>query len=442
MQHFAGFAHLGGGRHRLFLLLRYLFIIGAAYLLIFQAPLATLSPAVAGMIAAALASNVALSLVPGQYVFAWYVEAPVLIADTLWVSWALHATGSAGQDFFLLYSFVLFLAVLSESTIMILLGSTLVSVASVYFGSDGNMYTTPQLLRIVFFYIVALFYGHALTEIRRERRRADRGFAWARELEAKVAERTEELRRLYDESLAASRVKTELMANMSHELRTPLHVILGYAEMLTDWNANADCEPMIRGIREAARAQLELIEGVLALGKLESGKMPVVDEVVSLDRFIAALQARERLPVTPGVVLRWEIPPGLPVVVTDPVKLAAVVDNLVNNAIKFTTKGSVAIRVRDLPGVEQVEFQVEDTGPGIAGEHLAKIFEPFHQLAAPASAANGGVGLGLTIVWQYTELLGGEVKVCSEVGRGTTFAVTFPYRRTDVRCPAPASAAA
>ena len=99
------FRHLGGGQKGLFLLLRYLFIIAASYLLIFEAPVGSFGATQALMIAAALTSNVILSLAGPEVVFAWYVEAPVLIADTLWVSWALHSTGTMGQEFFLLYFF-------------------------------------------------------------------------------------------------------------------------------------------------------------------------------------------------------------------------------------------------------------------------------------------------------------------------------------------------
>ena len=123
------FRHLGGGRKGLFLLLRYVFIAAAAYLLIFESARPVLPAAQGVMVAVALASNVALSFVPEERVFAWYVEAPVLVADTLWVSWALQSTGTNGPELFLLYFFVLFLAALGESIMLVLVGSTALSAA-------------------------------------------------------------------------------------------------------------------------------------------------------------------------------------------------------------------------------------------------------------------------------------------------------------------------
>lgn len=427
----SGFKHLGGGRKGLFLLLRYLFIIAASYLLIFQGPHAQLVPMHAVMIAVALASNVALSMVAQELIFAWYVEAPVLIADTLWVSWALHSTGTGGQELFLLYFFVLFLAALGESLLMVLLGSTLVSATNVYFTAGDSLWTSPYLLRIAFFYTVALFYGHVISQIKRERQRADKGFAWAKELEAKVALRTAELSRLYNEALAASRLKSEFMANMSHELRTPLAIIMGYAEMLLDKNvvlAEEERERMTARIFEAAREQAHLVEGVLDLGKAESGRMPMDNQPVRLVRFITDLQERQRMPLHDGAVLQWQVAPNLPLVETDPAKLGVVLDNLINNAIKFTAAGSITIRVHDLPDREQVEFSVEDTGSGIDERDLRRIFDAFYQVDGSPTRAHGGVGLGLAIVRSYVSLLHGDITVRSVLGAGSTFTVTLPYR--------------
>jgi signal transduction histidine kinase len=435
----AGFRHLGGGRKGLFLLLRYLFIVAASYLLIFPGPRATFIPGHAAMIAVALASNVALSIMPQQLVFAWYVEAPVLIADTLWVSWALNSTGASGQELFLLYFFVLFLAALGESLLMVLLGSTLVSATNVYFTAGAGLWTSPHLLRIAFFYTVALFYGHVISQIKRERQRANKGFAWAKELEAKVAERTAELSRLYDQSRAASRLKSEFMANMSHELRTPLAIIVGYADMLLDKGAplpEDERDRMLARIGEAARDQAQLVDTVLDLGKVESGKMPVENQPVLLDRFALGLQQRQRMPLEAGVTLQWRIPSGLPLIETDPAKLAIVIDNLINNAIKFTVAGSITVSINDVPDQKQVVFRVEDTGPGISDEDLPTIFDAFHQLDRSSARAHGGVGLGLTIVHKYVSLLGGEISVKSAVGSGTSFTVTVPYRAQRERSPA------
>ena len=422
------FRHLGGGRKGLFLILRYVFIIAASYLLIFERQAQGFAATHALMIALALASNVLLSLVPQHLVFAWYVEAPILIADTLWVSWALSSTGTAGQEFFLLYFFVLFLAMLGENILMVLLGSTLVSVANVYF-SPTEM-SSPYLLRVAFFYAVALFYGHVVNQIKRQRQRADKGFAWAKELEAKVAERTARLSQLYDEACAASRLKSEFVNNMSHELRTPLNIIIGYTQLLLEDRGLPEhqSEPMLRRVLEAARSQARLVETVLDLGRAESGEMSVDNEPLLLDRFAAQLQQRQRPALAAGVTLDWHLQPGLPLIETDPVKLGVILDSLIDNAVKFTSAGSIAVTIRALPDKQQVEFHVDDTGPGIDDQDLPVIFEAFRQVDGSTTSRHGGVGLGLAIVDKYTQLLGGTIAVRSVVGTGTNFVLSLPYR--------------
>jgi PAS domain S-box-containing protein len=210
------FRHMGGGRKGLFLVLRYVFIVAASYLVLFQNE--DFKPTYGLMIAAALASNVALSMVSQALVFSWYVEAPILIADTLWVSWALHSAGAAGQEFFLLYFFVLSLAALGESLFLVLFGSTSLSAINVYLGG----WHPDNLIQIVFFYTVALFYGYVINEIKAERQRADRGVRWVKELERMVSERTRELSRLYDalsESESRYRAVSELTSDYAFSLR-------------------------------------------------------------------------------------------------------------------------------------------------------------------------------------------------------------------------------
>src|SRR2546421_65806 len=348
---YANFRHLGGGRKGLLLLLRYVFIASASYLLLFRLPGQLPSPTLAFVIASALASNVALSFVPVRHLLSWYLAASVLVVDTLWVSWALHSTGADGQGFFLLYSFVVFLSMLGENLPVMLVGSGLVFAANFVSESPATMFTSAHLLHLVFLYTVALFYGHVLGQVRHERARADRGFAWA----------------------------------------------------------------------------LELVDGLLDLRKLESGKMPLEIEPVHLAPFLGHFQRRERLPVAPNVALRWRIGPALPEIETDVAKLSIVLDNLVNNAIKFTRDGTITVSASDVPAERRVVFRVEDTGPGIPSEHLAAIFEPFHQVDERSDRA-GGVGLGLAIVRHYVALLGGEIRVSSQPGAGTRFEITLPYR--------------
>ena len=183
---------------------------------------------------------------------------------------------------------------------------------------------------------------------------------------------------------------------------------------------------MVVRIRKASHTLLQLVDDVLDLRRLESGKVPLEIEPVHLARFIGHFQRRERMPVAPNVALCWRIDPVLPEIETDAAKLSIVLDNLVNNAIKFTRHGTITVSARDVPGERRVVFGVEDTGPGIPSEHLTAIFEPFHQVDGGAQRADG-VGLGLAIARDYVSLLGGEISVSSKPGVGTSFEVTLPY---------------
>jgi signal transduction histidine kinase len=153
-----------------------------------------------------------------------------------------------------------------------------------------------------------------------------------------------------------------------------------------------------------------------------------VGERVALGDFMKSFRRRERMPLPAGVSLRWRIAPGLPAIVTDAARLTLILDNLLNNAIRFTPAGWIVVSATDLPERQGVSFRVDDTGPGIGPEHLATIFEPVHQVDRTSSGRDGGAGLGLTIVRRYVALLDGEIAVRSETGVGTTFDVRLPYR--------------
>jgi signal transduction histidine kinase len=403
------------------------FIASAAYLLLFQPTHAVVAPAQALTIALALASNVALSFLPAHLLFSWWVSAPTLVVDTVWVAWALHALGGMGGDFFLLYVIVLVLAAVGERPAVVAFGAAFASGATLYESWWTSAWTAAVLLRVVFLFTMALFYAHVLARIRGERRRGDRSVEWARVLEQKVTERTAELTRLYEATRDANSAKTDFLSSMSHEVRTPLHIIIGYAEMLVDGGARSPNEGAILGahVRSAATGLLHLVDEILEMGRLETGRVRVDLRPVSVSAFVGELAAREWLAPHSGVTLRWVIRAEEAAMVTDAGKLQIVVSNLVTNALKYTREGGVTVTVEQTAeGV--VDFEVTDTGPGIPEEQLAHMRKPFHETSGEAGHRIGGVGLGLAIVYRYADLLNAHVSVTSIVGVGTRFVVSLP----------------
>jgi len=425
--------HVGGGPKGLFLLLRYVFIASASYLLLFQPTHPVVAPAQALTIALALASNVALSFLPAHLLFSWWVSAPTLVADTVWVSWALHTLGGMGGDFFLLYVIVLVIAAVGERAALVTFGAAIASTATLVEFWSTPAWTTAVLLRVVFLFTMALFYGHVLARIRGERQRGDRSVELARVLEERVAERTAELTRLYEATRDASSAKTDFLASMSHEVRTPLHIVIGYADMLVDGGARTPSEGARLGahLRSAATGLLDLVNDILEMGRLESGHVQVDLRPVSVVAFAGELAAREWLAPHPGVTLRWDVRATDASMTTDAAKLQIVLSNMVTNALKYTRDGQVTVTVEARKdGV--VVFTVADTGPGIPEAQLAHIREPFHESSGVAGHRIGGVGLGLAIVHRYAALLDIQVAVRSTVGVGTCFVVAVPCRSDGV----------
>jgi signal transduction histidine kinase len=268
-----------------------------------------------------------------------------------------------------------------------------------------------------------------------DRRFGDEDLALAEDL-AKRAALAVDNARLYRKAQDATRAKTDLLAVISHDLRTPLNSIIGYAELLT----MGVPEPLSDGTRErvermraGAQHLLHLINQLLTLSRLDAGREEVNLEAIDL----AALVKDVGLVMEPLAQerrLRFQLDiPDRPVrLVSDEGKLRQVLMNLTANAVKFTESGEVRVRVRD--SAAGVEIRVEDTGPGIAAEYREQIFEPFWQVDAAQRRADGGTGLGLSVVRRMVELLGGEVSVESEVGVGSAFTVRMP---SETPAPAP-----
>jgi signal transduction histidine kinase len=234
--------------------------------------------------------------------------------------------------------------------------------------------------------------------------------------------------RLVEDLRRASRVKSEFVSTMSHELRTPLNVILGFAEMGRDPEVGpAERDECLAKIDTAGRDLLELVESTLAIGRLDAGRDEVQLEEVSLPAFWAAAGATcQRLPRRTAVALAWQSEVVAVPLVTDPRKLAVILRNLVGNALKFTEAGRVTVR-SEADG-EWLRVAVTDTGIGIRAEDQATVFEMFRQADGSDSRRFGGTGLGLYIVRQYVQQLGGTIALDSTPGRGSVFTVSLPLR--------------
>jgi PAS domain S-box-containing protein len=275
-----------------------------------------------------------------------------------------------------------------------------------------------------------------------ERKRAEEELRKYRErLEEMIKERTEELVMARDEAEVASRAKSTFLANMSHELRTPLNSILGIAQLMErDAGFSSQHRDSLKILSRSGYYLLELINDVLEMSKIEAGK--TAPDTTSFDprSFLGDLEEMTRVRADQkGLELLFEYKTNLPEYIeSDLRKLRQILINLLSNAIKYTEKGRVTLRVgckQDTegtptakPGSEaRLEFEIEDTGIGIAPEDMQRIFDPFVQVN-PGRAAREGTGLGLTLSRMFIELLGGEITIRSQVGRGSTFAFHIPVK--------------
>jgi signal transduction histidine kinase len=234
---------------------------------------------------------------------------------------------------------------------------------------------------------------------------------------------------LYEEAVRANKVKEEFLGIISHELRTPLNVITGYAGILKDklyGEINAQQEAALEKMMDRAADLLAMINKILNASSVEAQGVKVELNTVDMVSFFNQLKANYDIPSKDGITLDWEHDPKLTEIKTDGEKLSHILQNLINNAIKFTDKGRVTISARRLQDGKKVEFRVTDTGIGIPQEFLPVVFEKFHQVDGSRRRLYGGVGIGLYIVKEFTKLLGGEVTVESELGKGSTFAVILP----------------
>jgi signal transduction histidine kinase len=298
-----------------------------------------------------------------------------------------------------------------------------------------------------FVYVVAVlvFFGLGLL-LQHERKQA-----------RKLVERSRELERLSTELLRASRMKNEFLANVSHELRTPLNAIVGFVDLLREGVygelAPRQVKPVER-IEASANHLRHLVDQILDLAKIAAGHLDVHTEVLDIRPFILDVASEvESLVNEKDLGLSLAMGSGLPRIRTDPTHLRQILVNLIGNAVKYTERGTIVIRTRivsksdvhiaGLPGSlswendrEQMwlSVQVVDSGIGIASVDQERIFEEFEQVGAGprADSPNRGTGLGLAISRRLARLLGGDISVVSEVGKGSTFSLWLPIHDYDL----------
>lgn len=227
----------------------------------------------------------------------------------------------------------------------------------------------------------------------------------------------------------SNKAKDEFLGVMSHELRTPLNIILGYGGMMAKGmlgDISPEQEKALQKINKQSTDMLEMMSGIMAATRVEVGAAVADCKEVDLARLLAEIKSLYGIPLDKTIALKWDYPSHLPVIRTDPGKMRHILQNLINNAIKFTEVGHVRVSVRYSRKLASVEFQVADTGIGIPKEFFTKVFGMFQQGEGPKTSKNDGVGLGLYIVKKFTDLLGGKIEIESAVGRGSTFKVTIP----------------
>ena len=250
------------------------------------------------------------------------------------------------------------------------------------------------------------------------------------DLDRTVATRTAQLAEAKVRAEDASRAKSEFLANMSHELRTPINGVIGMLHVLSDSELDGQQREDLSVALQSAEALLSVVSGILDFSKIEAGRMELEREEFSLSECIhSAIAIVEPSARAKGLALTSQIEPRTPDrYLGDFGKIRQIFLNLLNNAVKFTERGSVALYARaESPqsGPAQIHFAIRDTGIGLSAEQRKIIFEPFRQADGSVTRKYGGTGLGLSISSALVELMGGELSVESELGRGSTFLFTI-----------------
>ncbi|WP_028536625.1 sensor histidine kinase [Paludibacterium yongneupense] len=250
-----------------------------------------------------------------------------------------------------------------------------------------------------------------------------------------VTEQTHDLVRAIENAEAASRAKTEFLATMSHELRTPINGVVGMTDLALGTRLDSQQRSCLEVVKSSADALLHIIDTMLDYAAVESGKLVFVPVAIDLPRLLAeTARIHQASAQDKNLALRLEVDPDFPAwILGDPGRWRQIMTVLLDNAIKFTARGTIDVRLEAASGAEGPYgvLTVRDSGIGIESRNLSRIFEPFTQADSSSTRRFGGTGLGLSLAKQLVAVMDGEIVVHSEPGNGSTFTVRVPLTRCD-----------
>ena len=386
-------------------LIRWPVVIICSYLLLYPSS-QVLPPAVLNaLVLVYIASNVALYFVGEDRFLSPSFYYPIVIADTVVLTLSLIINGNVEADFYLTYFLLIIICCIFEDPKILTAVSVVAPVLYMLllFQSAGSIHPSV-FLRLPFLFVVALFYGYFAQLIRVQKA-------------------------LKEEAEQKNQGKKEVLDIVAHELRTPLNLVSGYAQALKSKTLGEVTEEQEQALGKIIRQSdnlLQLVNSILDLTRIEAEDLSLQQEEILLPEYLQEMKLNYEVILDKPLALQWSFSPDLPTIVSDRAKLTIVLQNLINNAIKFTDQGSIQIFARWRADKKAVAIDIVDTGAGIPKEALSIIFDKFRQADSSSTRVHGGVGLGLHIVKVFTEILGGTIAVKSELHKGSTFTLTLP----------------